>query len=85
MKEIMNIQNTDYWFKVLQFLKQNWALIDDAPDGGVTVYFIHSDSGVFDQMNEFSTLSMRQFLHFVATDSGNTIRKQTKRQARLVF
>ena len=51
MKEIMNIQNTDYWFKVLQFLKQNWALIDDAPDGGVTVYFIHNDSGVFDQMS----------------------------------
>ena len=49
MIEDVPIQSHDYWFKVIEMLQQNWALID--PDGtGVIVYFIGDTSGVFDEM-----------------------------------
>src|SRR5262249_30914842 len=55
MKKIIEICSTDYWFKVVEMLQQNWALIDKKPDSiGCTVYFIHDASGVFDQM-QFKT------------------------------
>ena len=47
--ETVEIKSRDYWFKVVEFLQQNWALIDEADDG-VTVWFVHDDSGVFDQL-----------------------------------
>jgi len=28
-----DIQNRDYWFKIVEFLQQNWALIDETPEG----------------------------------------------------
>jgi hypothetical protein len=49
MNELVNIQSNDYWFKVVEMLQQNWALIESTASG-VTVYFIHDASGVFDQM-----------------------------------
>ncbi len=50
-QETVDIQSRDFWFKVVEMLQQNWALIEEDPEGGVTVYFIHDGSGVFDQMD----------------------------------
>ena len=35
-------------------LQQNWALIDEAPDGSCKVFFIGDTSGVFDEMDFLS-------------------------------
>ncbi len=47
------IASRDFWFKIVEFLQQNWALIDDVA-GGVTVWFIDDGGGVFDRL-AFST------------------------------
>lgn len=39
-----------YWFKVVEFLQTNWALVDEQPDGSAHVWFIGDTSGVFDEM-----------------------------------
>ena len=45
----IQIDSRDYWFKIVDFLQQNWALID--PDrNGVVVYFFGDTSGVFDEL-----------------------------------
>lgn len=49
MNESVTIQSTDYWFKVIEMLQQNWALIEPT-EKGVTVYFVNDASGVFDEM-----------------------------------
>lgn len=54
--EKIEIKSRDYWFKVIECLQQNWALIDENPDGTATVFFFHDLAGVFDQLN-FSTFS----------------------------
>lgn len=46
----VEIKNRDFWFKVVEMLQQNWALIDDHPDGGVIIFFITDGSKVFDQL-----------------------------------
>ena len=46
---VVEIESRDYWFKVVEFLQQNWALID--PHGSeVVVWFFGDTSGVFDEM-----------------------------------
>lgn len=50
MNEIISIQSRDYWFKVIEMLQQNWALID-ASSKGVTVFFVSDTSGVFDELS----------------------------------
>ena len=45
----MQIASRDYWFKVVEMLQQNWALIDPA-ERGVTVFFLQDASGMFDQL-----------------------------------
>jgi len=55
MNKIIEIKTRDYWFKVVDMLQQNWALIDKKNDSnGYTIYFIHDLSGVFDHI-DFST------------------------------
>ena len=49
MNEGIPIQSRDYWFKVIEMLQQNWALIDPA-EHEVTVYFVSDASGVFDSL-----------------------------------
>ena len=46
----VQITSQDFWVKVVEFLQQNWALIEEA-DSGVRVYFISDTSGVFDQID----------------------------------
>jgi hypothetical protein len=47
--DLVDIRSRDYWFKIVEFLQQNWALIDPAPNG-VIVWFFGDTSGVFDQL-----------------------------------
>jgi hypothetical protein len=45
---VMVLRKT-YWVKIVSFLEQNWAAIDDLPDGsGVRIWFFDDTSGVFD-------------------------------------
>jgi hypothetical protein len=44
------IASRDYWFKVVEMLQQNWALIDPYASGGATVWFVTDTSRVFDEM-----------------------------------
>jgi hypothetical protein len=44
------IVSQDFWFKVVEFLQQNWALIDSS-EGGVTVWFLDDGGGVFDSLD----------------------------------
>lgn len=45
----VHIISRNYWFKIVKFLQQNWALIN--PEGnGVIVYFLGDTSGVFDEL-----------------------------------
>lgn len=47
----VGIRSRDYWFKVVEFLQQNWALVDEEPHGvGCTVFFFGDTSGVFDRL-----------------------------------
>lgn len=45
----MDIASRDYWFKVVDFLQQNWALIEQS-QSGVTIHFIDDGSRVFDEL-----------------------------------
>lgn len=46
----VEIRSRDYWFKIVEFLQQNWALIDENLDGS-TVFFFDDASGVFDLLS----------------------------------
>jgi hypothetical protein len=49
--ENVDISGKDFWFKIVDFLQQNWALIEkDAGSETCIIYFIHDGSGVFDQI-----------------------------------
>ena len=45
----IKIKSREYWFKIVEFLQQNWALIDPT-ETGVIVYFLGDTSGVFDEI-----------------------------------
>ena len=47
--KVVEIRSRDYWFKIVEFLQQNWALIDATPEG-CTVFFFSDTSGVFDRL-----------------------------------
>ena len=50
-EETVEITSRDYWFKVVDMLQQNCALLEPNKEKlGLTLYFIHDTSGVFDQM-----------------------------------
>jgi len=55
MEEVPNITNTDYWFKVVEFLQQNWGVIEPA-ESGCTVYFFGDTAGIFDRI-DFNSVS----------------------------
>jgi hypothetical protein len=48
-QEEVGIASRAFWFKIVEFLQQNWALIDDAPDGAL-VWFVDDGGGVFDNL-----------------------------------
>lgn len=45
----VSIRSRDYWFKIVDFLQRNWALIDESADGFV-VWFLSDQAGVFDDL-----------------------------------
>ena len=51
MEADITINSRDYWFKVVDMLQHNWALIDDSAECGVVVHFLGDTSGVFDHMS----------------------------------
>jgi len=55
MEITVKIKSTDYWFKVVDFLQQNWAIIEEIK-GGYTVYFFGDTAGIFDQL-DFESIS----------------------------
>lgn len=46
----VSIRSRDYWFKVVEFLQTNWALIDPEEEGPAVAWFIDDTSGVFDKI-----------------------------------
>jgi hypothetical protein len=59
--EHVPITSRDYWFKIVEFLQQNWALVD-ANDTGAVVWFFGDTSGVFDEMKFLSVAEAEQAL-----------------------
>ena len=50
-QEEIEITSWDYWFKVVDMLQQNWAIIEPGKENAAyMVYFIDDNSGVFDQL-----------------------------------
>jgi hypothetical protein len=50
----IEISNEVYWFKIVEFLQQNWAVIE--PEGsGFKILFFDDSSGIFDSI-EFDSL-----------------------------
>ena len=64
MSDTISIQSRDFWFKVIEMLQQNWALIEKS-DEKVVVYFLSDDGGVFDEIEYKSTTAAE-------TDSNST-------------
>ena len=46
---VVEIKSRDYWFKIVEFLQQNWAVIENTEHAAV-VWFFSDTSGVFDQL-----------------------------------
>jgi len=60
--QVVAIHSADYWVKVVDFLQQNWALINDETDGRVRIHFINDRSGVFDELTFSSVDEARDAL-----------------------
>jgi hypothetical protein len=45
----VRIVSRDYWFKIIEMLQQNWALVDTI-EGGAVIWFFGDTSKVFDEM-----------------------------------
>lgn len=48
-KEVI-INSKDYWFKVVDMLQQNWALIATERDNAIKIIFLSDASGIFDEI-----------------------------------
>lgn len=68
--ESVVISSTEYWVKIVEFLQQNWALVDEDPEGRARICFITDSSGMFDELvccsiNEANDALIRnRFLEF---------------------
>lgn len=50
MRDDVPIKSRDFWVKIVEYLQQNWAVIEPVDANGVVVYFVEDASGVFDEM-----------------------------------
>lgn len=48
--ENVGIRSTQYWVKIVEFLQQNWALVDQEADGRAKIYFVNDTGGIFDEL-----------------------------------
>jgi hypothetical protein len=77
MIEEITIESRDYWFKVVEFLQQNWALVD-MHERGAIAWFIEDTSGVFDQITfssaeeAFRALTRNGFRRFADDEKAQT-------------
>ena len=60
----VEISSRDYWFKVVDMLQQNWALIERRAFEGerVKAYFMGDNGGVFDELDFPSVREARRGL-----------------------
>ena len=49
--EEVQIESRDYWFKTVEFLQQNWALMDTTAENMIKVFFFNDAAGVFDELD----------------------------------
>jgi hypothetical protein len=61
--ESIEVKSTDFWFKIVEFLQQNWALIELGYSAdSCTIFFLNDDSGVFDRIQLDSVSEAKQSL-----------------------
>ena len=49
--QTVEIRSRDYWFKIVEFLQQNWVLIhEDLHGDGCTAFFFGDTAGGFDRL-----------------------------------
>ncbi len=71
----VEIINRDLWFKVVEFLQQNWALIDKCEvDKRCNVFFINDASGAFDKIQFSSFAEAQEGLRKMALNAIQKIR-----------
>lgn len=46
----IEIASREYWHKVVDFLQQNWALVETCGDGAGIIWFLGDNGGIFDEM-----------------------------------
>ena len=49
MEEEIEINGSEFWIKVVEFLQQNWALIENRK-GKSIIWFINDNSAIFDSL-----------------------------------
>jgi hypothetical protein len=59
MTERVEITSREFWFKIVEFLQRNWALIDSDNYDNAIVWFISDTAGVFDEMH-FNSVEVAQ-------------------------
>ena len=62
--EIISLDTSDWWVKVLAMLQHNWAVINDNNNGTVTAYFFH-DGGTTKNSIAFHYRSVRDMIAIV--------------------
>ncbi len=50
LSDTVEITSRDFWVKVVDFLQQNWVLLEDVDAGHSRVFFLTDTAGVFDEM-----------------------------------
>lgn len=59
----VRIASENFWFKVVDFLQQSWAIVD-VKGSECTVWFVNDGSGVFDRLEFASASTALRALHF---------------------
>jgi len=44
--QFVTINDREYWVKLVEMLQQNWALVEDNPPSGATIYFLLDNDGL---------------------------------------
>lgn len=50
MNETAEIKCGDFWVKVVEMLRKNWAVIESQSSGDVSVYVVSDTNGIFDEI-----------------------------------
>ena len=74
--DVTSIGGRDYWFKIVDFLQQNWAVTFET-EAGATIWFASATSGVFDSIESSAhyaevALTKNGFRRFADDGSAST-------------